>query len=119
LTKKPRLENKDIQYLNSEKKILEIQDGSLKSQDSEKTLRIQIQSEVSQKSFYSEINHSRGLSSKKNLNCPKEIITEQKVMALDFFKRRVFDLENDLSNSKNFLGMVVSELRDPISNISH
>ena len=39
-------------------------------------------------------------------------------MALDFFKRRVFDLENDLSNTKNFLGMVVSELRDPISNIS-
>ena len=40
-------------------------------------------------------------------------------MALDFYKKRVLDLENDLSNTKIFLGMVISELRDPISTISH
>ena len=39
-------------------------------------------------------------------------------MALAFYKKRVLDLENDLSNTKIFLGMVISELRDPISNIS-
>lgn len=50
LTKKPRLENKDqlsrIQILSSNKKVLEIKEGSLKSQDlnqdSEKTVRIKI-----------------------------------------------------------------------------
>ena len=39
-------------------------------------------------------------------------------MALEFYKKRVFDLEKDLVNTKIFLNMVIHDLRNPINNIT-
>ena len=39
-------------------------------------------------------------------------------MALEFYKKRVTDLESDLSNTKIFLNLVIQDMRNPINNVS-
>lgn len=39
-------------------------------------------------------------------------------MALEFYKKKVADLERDLVNTKVFLNMVIHDLRNPINNIN-
>jgi signal transduction histidine kinase len=39
-------------------------------------------------------------------------------MALKFFKKKVSDLEKDLTNTKIFLNMIIHEIRNPINNIN-
>jgi hypothetical protein len=39
-------------------------------------------------------------------------------MALEFYKKKVADLEKDLTNTKIFLNMVIHDLRNPINNIN-
>lgn len=40
-------------------------------------------------------------------------------MALDFYKKKVSDLETELNNTKTFLNMVIHDLRNPINNINY
>jgi len=39
-------------------------------------------------------------------------------MALEFYKKKVADLETELENTKIFLNMVIHDLRNPINNIN-
>ena len=39
-------------------------------------------------------------------------------MALEFYKKKVADLERDLINTKTFLNMVIHDLRNPINNMN-
>ena len=39
-------------------------------------------------------------------------------MALDFFKRRVIQLSDEIVNTRIFLNMVIHDMRNPINNIS-
>jgi hypothetical protein len=40
-------------------------------------------------------------------------------MALEFYKKKVADLERELQNTKTFLNMVIHDLRNPINNINY
>jgi hypothetical protein len=40
-------------------------------------------------------------------------------MALEFYKKKVADLEIELQNTKTFLNMVIHDLRNPINNINY
>ena len=40
-------------------------------------------------------------------------------MALEFYKKKVADLETELQNTKTFLNMVIHDLRNPINNINY
>ena len=44
---------------------------------------------------------------------------EQKNFALDYFKNKKIELENNLENNKVFLNMVVHDMRNPTNQIEY
>ena len=124
--KGPRKVDKKLLQLK-QMAMLEVDDGSLRSNDmyrgsNASTVKINInQSEMSPRSFYTENAKTKSFNQSLNGRVPRnanpnnieqiietsELKNEQKVMALEFYKKRVAVLENALSNTKVFLYMVV------------
>ena len=85
------------------------------------TIKINInQSEVSPRSFYSEVNQSKKLDSDERnmMEASQKLKNQQKEMALEFFKSKVIQLSDELVNTRIFLNMVIHDMRNPINNIS-
>lgn len=85
------------------------------------TIKINInQSEVSHRSFYSEVNQSKKLDSDERnmMEASQKLKNQQKEMALEFFKSKVIQLSDELVNTRIFLNMVIHDMRNPINNIS-